>query len=338
ARRPPRGAAPRSGRTRGATCPARRPWPETLRRPGRARCRAGRRGVRPSSWCPTPAGRRPSRATPGRALACSAGEGLEQRLALLLAQALDPARVGDADLLHRPPGADLAHAGERLEDRDDLHLPDRVVALGLAEEVPQGQGPHLELLLQLGTGTTGFGGLGQCVFTLLRSQLRWLRHGGQPSARARATRAIPTARRAQTRDATSRRAASTGSSARVTGRPTTSRSAPASSAARGVATRPWSSAGAPSGRMPGVASTARGASWRTVATSGTAQTKPWQPPSSPAATRWCSRCSETSGSLVRTVTPRPTGSRSARARAAPSRRPSMPARTIAGPPAVWTVR
>src|SRR5262245_28886186 len=271
----------------------------------------------------------------------SAGEGVEQRLALLLAQAPDAPAVGDADLLHRPPGTDLAHARKRLEHGQDLHLADGIAALGLIEEIAQGQRPHLELLLQLGPGAACLGGLGQCCFALLRSQLRWLRHGAHPSARSGPGRATPAGLRdaapAHASAATSARAASTGRSARVTGRPTTSRSAPASSAACGVATRPWSSTGVPSGRMPGVTSTALGANWRMSATSGAAHTKPAHPASSPIATRWWSRWVLASGSLVSTVTPSATGSGRS-APAAPARKPSTPARTMATPPAVCMLR
>ena len=62
---------------------------------------------------------------------CDAGgsaELLEQRLALLGAEALDPAGLADADLLHRAAGLDLADAGQGLEHGDDLQLADDVVA------------------------------------------------------------------------------------------------------------------------------------------------------------------------------------------------------------------
>src|SRR6187399_734021 len=56
--------------------------------------------------------------------AAASAEGLEERLALLLAETTDAAGVGDADLLHRAPGLHLADAGEGLDDGEDLHLPD----------------------------------------------------------------------------------------------------------------------------------------------------------------------------------------------------------------------
>src|SRR5262245_13416665 len=269
--------------------------------------------------------------------ACSAREGFEQRLALLVAQTSDTPAVGDADLLHRPASAHLAHTRERFEDGEHLHLADHVTGLRLVEKVAQRERPHLQLLLQLGPGAACLGGLCQCCFALLRSQLRWLRHGAHPSARSRRVRDTRLANVDQPRDATRARAAATGLSARVMGRPTTRRSAPAAMASWGVATRPWSSAGAPSGRMPGVARRARGARVRTVAMSRAAQTKPVHPPSRPVVTRWWSTWVEASGSLVRTVTPSGTGS-AASAPAAPSRRPSTPARTMALPPAVCSVR
>src|SRR5262245_14454358 len=260
-------------------------------------------------------------------------ERVEQRAALLLAQAPHPAGVGDADLFHGPAGAYLAYAWERLEHCEYLHLAHDVVVVGLVEELLEGQRPHLELLLELGSGAACLGCLRECCFALLGSQSRWLRHAAHPSA----TPQRSGDNRRQTSGATSARAAARGSGARVTGRPTISRSAPDSSAWRGVATRPWSSMPAPSGRMPGVASTAAGAIRRIVSMSETAQTKPPQPPSRPAVTRWCNRWCDASGSLVRTVTPMATGSGSS-APAAPSRSPSTPARSIGAPPDVWSVR
>ena len=47
----------------------------------------------------------------------SGREGLEQRLALLVAQAPDATGVGDADLFHGPAGADLADARQATRER-----------------------------------------------------------------------------------------------------------------------------------------------------------------------------------------------------------------------------
>src|SRR5512139_1269075 len=82
----------------------------------------------------------------------SGGELVEQPLALLGAEAADPAGVRDPDLLHRAAGLHLPDAREGLEDGDDLHLADDVVALGLVEQLPERGGAHLELLLELRAG------------------------------------------------------------------------------------------------------------------------------------------------------------------------------------------
>ena len=49
---------------------------------------------------------------------------VEQGLPLLRTEALHAPVVGDADLFHDLAGLDLAHAGQRLEQRDDLELAD----------------------------------------------------------------------------------------------------------------------------------------------------------------------------------------------------------------------
>ena len=86
----------------------------------------------------------------------SLAELVEQGGLLLLAEALDPTVVGDADLVHDLAGLDLAHAGQGLEQRDDLELADGV--LGGGERLCQRERADLQLVLDLGTSGTGFGG------------------------------------------------------------------------------------------------------------------------------------------------------------------------------------
>src|SRR4051794_5931433 len=65
----------------------------------------------------------------------SGAELLLERGDLLGAQPADPAALGDADPLHGLLGADLAQAGHRLQQVDDAHLADDVVALALGEHL-----------------------------------------------------------------------------------------------------------------------------------------------------------------------------------------------------------
>src|SRR3546814_7223886 len=95
------------------------------------------------------------------------GEGVEQGLALLVAQATDATGVGDADLLHRAPGLHLADTGKGLDHGEDLHLADVIVAGRLVEELSQGQRTHLELLLDLSARSASLGRLGQGLLALL---------------------------------------------------------------------------------------------------------------------------------------------------------------------------
>jgi len=57
----------------------------------------------------------------------------EQRFALLRAEARDTTGLADPDLFHDATGLDLAHAWQRLEQREDLELAHHIVALGLGE-------------------------------------------------------------------------------------------------------------------------------------------------------------------------------------------------------------
>src|SRR2546423_5090164 len=138
------------------------------------------------------------RRTRGRApaLAEQPGSGLpelvEQLPALLIPETLDPARLADADLVHQPAGLHLPETGQRFEDGEDLHLADDLVALGLVEELLEGERTHLELLLQLGALATGGGRLVERRLTLLWRERGRQRHGPHPSATGgRASRPAP---------------------------------------------------------------------------------------------------------------------------------------------------
>src|SRR4051812_37820705 len=85
----------------------------------------------------------------------SAVERPQQRGALLGAEAPKAPGLADPDLLHEPPGLDLAEAGEGLEDGKHLHLADDLVPVGLVEQLAQGDGAHLELLLELRSHAAG---------------------------------------------------------------------------------------------------------------------------------------------------------------------------------------
>ena len=102
--------------------------------------------------------------------------GLEQRLTLLHAEALDAPVVGDADLLHDLAGLDLAHAGQRFEQGDDLELADVGVVGG--QRFGERHRSVLQPRLDHSTSSAGLSSLRQCRGTLLRSQLRRCSHAG----------------------------------------------------------------------------------------------------------------------------------------------------------------
>src|SRR4051794_35023764 len=87
-----------------------------------------------------------------------AGELVEQRLALALAQTAQPAARGDLQTLHDLLRADLADARHGLQQRRDLHLAEHLVRVGLLEHLREAGAPALEPLLELGPGTAGGGG------------------------------------------------------------------------------------------------------------------------------------------------------------------------------------
>src|SRR5438132_135153 len=101
----------------------------------------------------------------------STREFAEERFALLATQAPQPPRLADLVLLHEPAGLDLAHAGQRLEAGDDLHLGHDVVFLRQVEELAQVHRPHLELFLQLGPSAPRLPRLGKRLLTGLRTEL-----------------------------------------------------------------------------------------------------------------------------------------------------------------------
>src|SRR5580693_3001451 len=106
----------------------------------------------------------------------------QQSVALVGSEALQPTTLTDSNGLHETTRLHLAETGKRLEHRQDLHLADGLVVLGTREELRQGDGPHLELLLDLGPLAADLGGLVQRSLALLRGKCRRLRHAGHHSA------------------------------------------------------------------------------------------------------------------------------------------------------------
>src|SRR5829696_1638172 len=104
-----------------------------------------------------------------RLLAAELGE---QRLALAVPKAAQPATRCDLQPLHRLLGSDLADAWQRLEQRGDLHLAKDVVLLGILEHLGQRGTTTLEPVLELGPGAAGGGRLLQRSGPLLLGQLR----------------------------------------------------------------------------------------------------------------------------------------------------------------------
>jgi hypothetical protein len=69
---------------------------------------------------------------------------LEELAALLFPEALDTPGVADADFLHDPACFDLAETGQALENGEDLHFPNDLIALALVQEFVQRYRAHLE--------------------------------------------------------------------------------------------------------------------------------------------------------------------------------------------------
>src|ERR1035437_1585430 len=83
------------------------------------------------------------------------GELLLERGPLVLAQAADPAVLRDTQAAHHLLRPDLAHARYGLQQRRQLHLPDRVVRGAPLEGVGHGHGSPLDAVLDLGTLLAG---------------------------------------------------------------------------------------------------------------------------------------------------------------------------------------
>ena len=198
----------------------------------------------------------------------------EQSLALVGAQAPDPAVLADLEILHDPAGLDLANAGQRFQDGDDLQLGDRVIVFTLGDQLAEAQRAGLELLLQLRPlrraaaalssaawrwAGSSWGGSGMTlgppdVETVSGPGRGGVRGGkathpspdelgqywqqtcsGNPTNRNISTFSLYY--KASRRVAVNSTAAASGSVAAVTARPTTSTSAPAAKAAAGEPTR-----------------------------------------------------------------------------------------------------
>jgi len=79
---------------------------------------------------------------------------LEQRFALLGSEALEPAGLTYADVLHQAAGLDFAGARECLENRQHLHLADDLVRLRFDQQLAQGNSTTLQVVLYLGAFAT----------------------------------------------------------------------------------------------------------------------------------------------------------------------------------------
>src|SRR5689334_17376224 len=87
------------------------------------------------------------------------GELALERGHLLGPQASHAAALGDPEPLHDLAGADLAQARHRLQQVDDPHLADDLVALALPQDVGDGGAGVLEAVLDLRPFAPGGGGL-----------------------------------------------------------------------------------------------------------------------------------------------------------------------------------
>ena len=106
-------------------------------------------------------------------------------LAYEIAKALDAPVLADPDVVHHPPGFDLAQSVQALEHRQDLHLAYGLVGVGSGEELRQGDGTEFELLFDLGPLTADLGCLGQGGLALFGRECGRLRHGRDDSASGR---------------------------------------------------------------------------------------------------------------------------------------------------------
>src|SRR5690606_26805981 len=122
----------------------------------------------PAGASPCQAGQYPvaAAAMPGRL----ARELVEQRLALLLAEAAQPTAVSDLELLHGLGRLDLADPRQGLQHRDHLELADHIIGLGTVKQLGEGDLAVLELFLEVGPSLANLGCLLQSGGSLLGAQ------------------------------------------------------------------------------------------------------------------------------------------------------------------------
>src|SRR6478609_2137287 len=84
---------------------------------------------------------------------------LDEGRGLVGTEAADTTCLGDPDLLHDRASLHLTHAGQRLEQRDDLELADHVVRLPALDDLLQRTLRVLQPVLHLGADPAGLGSL-----------------------------------------------------------------------------------------------------------------------------------------------------------------------------------
>src|SRR5207248_11149084 len=102
---------------------------------------------------------------------------LQQGLSLLSAEAAHAPGLADSDLLHQAASPHLADARKGLEQRDNLHLADHLIAVGLLEQLLETGGAHLQLLPQLSAAAASGGGFVERGLTLVGRQRGREGHG-----------------------------------------------------------------------------------------------------------------------------------------------------------------
>lgn len=101
----------------------------------------------------------------------------EQLFALDRSKTLDASRFCDPDLIEKTTSLDLPECWQRLQQDENLHLPDGLVARGLIDRVGEREPAFLELPFDGGSFFANPSGLFEGGGTLLSGERRRLRHG-----------------------------------------------------------------------------------------------------------------------------------------------------------------
>jgi hypothetical protein len=96
---------------------------------------------------------------------------------LRTAQSAQTPGISDTDLGHGPTSLDLSQFREGLQGRQDLHLGNRLIGIGLVEKGGEAEETHLETILNFGANPASLSRFFPGSRALIRGATRGKTHG-----------------------------------------------------------------------------------------------------------------------------------------------------------------